>query len=116
MAKTNYGKMYKAEEEVTEVPVEPAKGSIAEEIKKEEIKKEEIKKSNTKKEKKNVIPESGKVIGNASLNVRQKPTMESGVITTITPGTEISIIDQSDEWYKISIPVSGFVMKKFVEV
>lgn len=110
MAKTNYSRMYKAEEEVTEVPVETVKGTIAEEIKKEETKK------SAKKEKKATIPTSGKVIGNASLNVRQKPALDADILTTLTPGTEITIADQSDEWYKISIPVNGFVMKKFVEV
>ena len=92
MAKTNYSSMRKAEEV-----------------------KEEVKKP-AKKEKKAVIPETGKVIGIANLNVRQNPSLSAGIITTLSPGTEVTILEQSEEWYKISIPVAGFIMKKFVEV
>ena len=109
MAKTNYSSMRKVEE-VKETPVE----EVVEEVIEAPV--EEVKKPAKKEKKAAAVPTSGKVIGDASLNVRQNPSINANVITTLTPGTEITITEQSDEWYKISIPVSGFVMKRFVEV
>ena len=112
MAKTNYSSMYKAEEEVNETPVEEVKVETKKPAKKEKKAApvvEEVKETPAS-------PTTGKVIGNASLNVRQNPNIGAGIITTLTPGTEIEIAEQSDEWFKIARPVAGFVMKKFVEV
>ena len=108
----SYNNMYKSDVEKEVTPNEEVVEVVEVEEPVEKIKPEKP----AKREKKNAIPESGKVIGDASLNVRQNPSLSAGIINTLTPGVVVNIVEQSDEWYKISAPVAGFVMKKFVEV
>lgn len=87
-----------------DVTVEP------EPVKKDETKNEQ----KVKKEK--TFPAKGKVIGGASLNVRSNPLTTAPIVTTITNGTEVTVEEDGAEFYKISYPATGFVMKKYVEV
>lgn len=64
---------------------------------------------------KGVVADCGK------LNVRHEPTSDSKVITTISSGTEVEIIDNgesTDEFYKIctAVGVEGFCMRKFINI
>lgn len=105
MARRNYDKMF--EENHKEEAVEEQL------VKKEKNKKEEvvIDKPEQVKTEDNVA----KVIGDANLNVRKNPGGE--IITNIAPGTVVSIVGEANEdWFEISNPVPGFVMKKFIEV
>lgn len=98
----NYNKMYDEKEKavMTEVTPNEVIETTVEDIIKEN-KKDSFK--------------IGKVIGDANLNVRQTPG--GSVITTITPGTEVEIeTGVNEDWYKISKPIVGHVMKKFIEV
>ena len=54
------------------------------------------------------------------LNIREKPTMSSRVITTVFVGTSLEIIDgkKSGNFYKIILPngIEGFCVKDFVTI
>ena len=140
MAKTNYNNMYRSNfkkeepkkvfEEILEVSNEedaPVEESAVEEASFEEVKEEEMVEEIEEVEE--VIEEVvepkveepletklnkfGRVTGGLSLNVRQNPGGK--VIKVIHNGEKVTIEDDSDnEWYKISEPVAGFVMKKFI--
>lgn len=58
----------------------------------------------------------GKVIGGIQLNVRITPG--GAIKTTIPDGTKVTIKSsfKNDEWFQITAPVEGYVMKKFIEV
>lgn len=88
-------------EPVVEEKVEPVANTVREKVEKEET--PEVKKSYT-----------GRVIGGLKLNVRKEPNGD--VISTLSDGDVVTIIDDTEsEWYKIKSP-EGFVMKKFVQV
>ena len=111
MSRNDYNRMYRKERENEET-------LVSEEAVKDTVPKnaEVEKKEPVKKEKKVTYPKDGKVIGGASLNVRSNPTPVSAISTTITSGTPVVIEAEAGDFYNISRPVSGFVMKKFVEV
>lgn len=128
--KVNYASMYKTKEEpkktLGEIKEElteaaPAEESINEEAKAEEPevieeaveeeKVEEIKAPVVKEQPKKV----GRVTGGLSLNVRNTPNGE--IMDVLSNGTQVTIKNEENEdWYEISDPVKGFVMKKFIEV
>ena len=55
----------------------------------------------------------GVVTGGLNLNIRKNPGGE--IIKAVPNGTNVTIVDDSNkDWYKISEPVAGFVMKKFI--
>jgi len=58
---------------------------------------------------------TGKVTGGLNLNVRKQPKANGEILTTIGPGSTVEIIEEVDDWYKISSP-NGFVMKQFVQI
>lgn len=103
MAK-NYNNMYNPENAPEEVKDQIAK---VEDLEQEvnDFKEEKIKKT-----------KEGKVIGGIQLNVRETP---GGTIkTTIQDGTKVTIKSsfRDDEWFQITTPVEGYVMRKFIEV
>lgn len=95
--KRNYNKMYNNEIE---------KESVVETQEVEESK-EELKKEVKK------TPSTGKVIG-GSLNVRKVPGGQ--VMSILNDGQKVQIAEEDGDWYKISSPRIGYVMKKFIEV
>lgn len=108
---TKYNKMYK--EDNTQVPEEPLTVEEKPAKLKKQPKKEIIKEETPVVEEK--IVKKGSVVGSANLNVRETPG--GSIKTTITPGTEVVIEEEvNEEWFKISAPIDGFVMKKFIEV
>ena len=131
MEKKNYNNMYKPKtlkeindeltapvEESAEVEpqveeVEEAKDEVVEE-KVEEVK-EEIAVEEKKEEPIAKKASTGKVTGGLSLNVRKAPGGE--IIKVLSNGESVTIKDDSNaDWYEISSPVSGFVMKKFIQL
>lgn len=66
-------------------------------------------------------PTIGKVANCKKLNVRTEPNTNADVIVVIDEGTEVEVDDTfvNSEFYKVSIDanfVSGYCMKKFIEV
>lgn len=121
--KKNYNNMYKPKEEKktlgeikedlveaapAEEPATPKKAKAEESEVKKEVKKTTV--PAKKKESKRI----GKVTGGLSLNVRKAPNGE--IIKAVPNGSILTIIGEDGEWYKISEPLEGFVMKKFVQV
>ena len=116
MEKKNYNNMYKAKnlkeinEEVATAPVEELSNeevettNVEEKVIKVELKEPEVVK----------LEKSGIVTGGLNLNVRKNPNGE--IIDAIPTGTKVTITDDKGDWYAISSPVSGFVMKKFIQV
>lgn len=103
-------------EEVAAAPVEEPT-VVVEEAPVEEIK-EEVK-IEPKKEKKPEVAKTsigGIVTGGLNLNVRKSPNGE--IVKTIPNGTKVVIVDKDSnaDWYGISEPVKGFVMKKFISI
>lgn len=93
--KRNYDKMYDAKETEEVKEIEPP----IIEVTPEETKKKKFK--------------FGKVI-NGSLNVRKTPGGE--IIHVLKDGENVTIESEEDDWYKISVPHEGYVMRKFIEV
>lgn len=119
MEKRNYNNMYKSKtlkeinEEVAAAPVEEPTDVVEEapvEEKKEKVKVE------TKKPEVAKPSFAGIVTGGLSLNVRKSPNGE--IIKAIPNNTRVVVVDKdsNDEWYEISEPISGFVMKKFISL
>ena len=123
MEKRNYNNMYKSKtlkeinEEVATAPVEEPTNVVEEtpiEEKKEEVKAE------TKIDKKPEVAKaefSGVVTGGLNLNVRKSPNGD--IVKTIPNGARVVIADKDSnnaDWYEISEPVKGFVMKKFIAI
>lgn len=116
MEKKNYNGMYKSKnlkeisEEVAAAPVEElSKIEVEPAEEKDEVIIHELPKPEVVK-----IDKTGVVTGGLNLNVRKTPGGE--IIDAIPTGTQIKIVDEKDEWYEISSPIVGFVMKKFVEI
>ena len=116
MEKKNYNNMYKSKslkeitEEVATAPVEELSKTETEPVEVEEkVIKKELVVPKIKKEEKN-----GTVIGGLNLNVRKKPNGD--ILDAVPSGTKVVIIDEHDDWYEISSPIAGFVMKKFVQI
>ena len=102
MARRSYDRMYKNYDQ-----------QETNKIVKEE-KTEEISLPKTEVEKK--ANQVGRVIGGLNLNVRQEPSANGKVITTIRDGAIVEIIEiVNEEWYHIASP-NGYVMKKYVQV
>ena len=98
--KKNYDKMYEPKEETK---VEETKEEVVE----TQIEDIPLPKSSKKKSK------FGKVVG-GSLNVRNTPGGD--IVKVISDGENVTIDSEDGDWYKISVPVEGYVMKKFIEV
>ena len=96
--KKNYNKMYESKEEVK-------KEDVVEETPVEEVKTEKATKKKSIK--------FGRVI-NGSLNVRKTPNGD--IANILKDGENVTIESEKDDWYKISVPYEGYVMKKFIEV
>ena len=125
MEKRNYNSMYKSKtlkeinEEVATTPVEEST-VVVDEAPIIEEPKEKVVIEETKVEKKR--PEvakaayGGTVTGGLNLNVRKTPNGE--IIKIIPNNSRVVIVDKDSnaEWYEISEPVKGFVMKKFISL
>lgn len=107
MARRSYDRMYKSYDQKNEEQNEKVEVPVIKESK-EDKKVEEPKKEEP------VI--RGKVIGGLSLNVRQQPSTEGEIITSVKDGEKVIIVDDSyADWYKIKSP-EGFVMRKYVQI
>ena len=64
------------------------------------------------------VTKVGKVVNCKMLNFRQYPIANSNnVISTIGTGTEVTIVDEVNEFYMVKhAGTTGYVMKKFIEV
>lgn len=119
MEKKNYNSMYRskvAKEEVETAPVEELSKTEDDKIVIEEIEgtNEKVAKHELPRPEDVKIEKQGSITGDLNLNVRNAANGE--IIDKLVPGTKVIIVDEQDEWYKISAPVEGFIMKKFVEV
>lgn len=134
MEKKSYNNMYKPKtlreindeltEDITAPVEEPAEVEpIVEEKeeKKEEIKEVKEEKIEEVKEEAAVeVPEvkkemAGHVTGGLNLNVRKAPGGD--IIKSISNGEKVIISNDSNpDWFEISSPVNGFVMKKFIKL
>ena len=112
MARRNYDRMYKSYDEEENKTVEPVVEEVKEIETKEEIKEEPLPQKEV--EKKTSWP--GRVIGGLSLNVRRKPDANGEIITTVSNGATVEIIEEvNEDWYHIASP-NGYVMRKYVQV
>ena len=119
MSKNNYYKNYIPEEEVTEEEVNTSEEveEVVEET--EEVKEEAVEEvvEEVKEEVPVVSVEKGStfkgfVDGTDKLNVRKSPMNE--IVMIIDNGSEVTIEGEEGDWYRISAPVAGYVMKKFI--
>lgn len=77
----------------------------------EESKKEVAKMETPSKKKGNVICQS--------LNMRKGPTIDSEILRILTKGTEVKILDDTDDtWYKVCVGGvgTGFCMREFIKL
>ena len=57
------------------------------------------------------------VVTNQSLNFREKASTSSRVIRTLKKGTEVIILEEGKEWFKVMHESDeGYVYKKYVEI
>jgi len=62
-----------------------------------------------------VMPDSGRIIAN-SLNIRSKPDTKGVVVAKpLRKGTKVTILDEHNGWYKVTVNVTGWVFGKYVE-
>lgn len=60
--------------------------------------------------------ESFPLVLSADANVRSKPSEEGNVVTTISNGTNVTALGETDRWYKIEYDgVTGYVNKNLVK-
>ena len=95
------------------MPVEGEAKTVKEE--KIETKTEVVKKPKKKEEPNKIF---GTVVGCTRLNVRKQPSLQKDVITTITTGTKVEVLKDTDDWYKVKLNDGqiGYCMKKFIFV
>ena len=101
------------EELAVDEPVEEVKEEVVEEVN-EEPEVVEEKKEEVKVEEKKESGKIGKVACRNLLNVRVAPN--STPLQTLSNGTEVTIEEEKDDWYKISKPVVGYVKKEFIKL
>jgi N-acetylmuramoyl-L-alanine amidase len=66
-------------------------------------------------QKQKIAAETGRV-NTAGLNIRSGPgTSHETVMSPLSRGTELSILDEKDGWYMVEVPVKGWVSKRFIE-
>ena len=107
MEKKSYNNMYKAKAKAEADVETPAKIMEEASVPVEEAPKKEAKPARKKQK-------TGTVIGDLNLNLRKEPNGE--IVGSFPPGTKVVIAeDANDEWYKITDPSEGYVMKKFIE-
>lgn len=60
----------------------------------------------------------GYVKGVQNLNVRERPSPNADILTTIPMGSAVTVKGSTDDYYRITTPdlTEGFVMKGFLEV
>lgn len=97
--KRSYDKMYEPKEEIQEEVVTPVVEPPIVEVTPEGPKKKKFK--------------FGKVVG-GSLNVRKAP--DADIVNVLKDGENVTIESEDGDWYEISVPYAGYVMKKFIEV
>ena len=54
-----------------------------------------------------------------SLNMRKEPTIDSEILRILTKGTEVKILDDTDDtWYKVCVGGvgTGFSMREFIKL
>lgn len=61
------------------------------------------------------LPDTGRVIANV-LNIRANPNSNAAAIAPpLAKGTKVMILDENNGWYKVSVPVVGWVFAKYIE-
>lgn len=84
----------------------------------EQANKVSIEKSTTETIKTEVLSKKGNVICH-SLNMRKGPTIDSEILRILTKGTEVKILDDTDDtWYKVCVGGvgTGFCMREFIKL
>lgn len=62
------------------------------------------------------LPDAGRIVA-SSLNIRSKPNSGAPkVAQPLTKGKKVVILDEHQGWYKISVPVTGWVFGKYVDL
>jgi len=62
------------------------------------------------------IPERGRVVVN-SLNIRAIPAQNGTLIANPLPkGTKVTILEEQNGWYKVSVEIVGWVYGKYIEI
>lgn len=80
---------------------------------------DDINVSESKEESEMSIDVIGIVSGCKRLNVREQPDLNSNVLQILGENTEVVVATafENDEWYCVTIDdVSGYCMKKFIEI
>ena len=58
-----------------------------------------------------------KVTSKSNLNLRKEPSTTSDVLTSLPNGTKVEIIEELDDWFKVSYKGhTGYVSSKYVKV
>jgi len=62
------------------------------------------------------IPSSGRIIA-SKLNIRSVPNQKGGLVALpLKKGTKVTILDEHQGWYKVSVNVVGWVFGKYVDL
>ncbi len=62
------------------------------------------------------LPDTGRIIAN-KLNIRSSPTTSgTRVANPLTKGTKVSILEEHNGWYKVSVSIAGWVYGRYVDV
>lgn len=71
-----------------------------------------------KKQTKPKVEKAPTIVGVVSatlLNIRSKPSIDSDVVGMVSLATRLDLLNENDEWFKVTAPIKGYCMKKFVK-
>ena len=118
----NYNKMYNSRNQEAPKAAEEFKTPVVDEEESvvavtDPVVDDEVKASapDVVNDEKETFPKTGRVTGGASLNIRANTSKTSPIVTTLTNGTALTIEEEAGDFYKISKPAAGCVMKKYGE-
>ena len=84
-----------------------------EEIKKEDVNKENKVEENNKEDNENKYTDDKvKYVNSSSVYMRRKPTTDSDIVTTLIKNTDVKVLGESGEWYKVKFKdKEGYIRK-----
>ncbi len=72
--------------------------------------------SANRKDQEPFVAKAGKVINANVLNIRESPSMNAAKVANPLPqGTEVTIIDEANGWYRVETKITGWVSKSYIE-
>lgn len=67
-----------------------------------------------KEDKKKPVARSGMVVNHPKVNIRTKPSMDSGIMVVVSQGETYDILEELPDWFKINYDGhAGYISSKY---